>query len=406
MANPPAQTVPSQDMHTNRFSETVRVNLPGASKCVSHWDDFSREVYCVLGIPVDAIVMPALLHALEHAAADGTPFLVSTPNLNYLVNSQLDPEFREALLFSDLCPPDGMSIVWIARLIGLPIKERVAGSDMFEALKAAHYSAPRLKLFLFGGAEGVVESACRVLNESPCRLCCVGSIYPGFGTIEEMSEDHIIDEINASGADFLLAALGAKKGQLWLQRNHYRLQTPIRAHLGATINIAAGNVTRAPSFVRKSGLEWLWRIKEEPHLWRRYWIDGVTLLGLLPTRILPLAIRARWERLSGRKRKDLIIECTQDHESITLSLSGAATAWNVDKAISIFRDAVATKKTISINLSNTGMIDARFLGLLLMLRKRARKQSADVKFIAVSSRLRTIFRLNGLGFLLTLDQSK
>src|SRR5271168_1057819 len=99
-------------------------------------DDLSREVYCILGMPIDAIEMPAVMQSIETAVANAIPFIVSTPNVNFLVNSQIDLEFREPLLQSDLCPPDGMPIVWIARLMGLPIKHRIAGSDIFETLKA------------------------------------------------------------------------------------------------------------------------------------------------------------------------------------------------------------------------------------------------------------------------------
>jgi N-acetylglucosaminyldiphosphoundecaprenol N-acetyl-beta-D-mannosaminyltransferase len=240
------------------------------------------------------------------------------------------------------------------------------------------------------------------LNQSPSGLSCVGSIYPGYGSVEEMSKDCVIDHINASDADFLIATLGAKKGQLWLRRNHDRLQIPIRAHLGAAINFAAGNVRRAPSAIQKLGLEWLWRIKEEPHLWRRYWDDGRVLLRLLLTHIFPLAIRTRWQRLQGSRH--LTIKDIQNHDTITLSLSGAATDHNVDQAIDIFRNAAVSKKKIRISLSGTRMIDARFFGLFLMLRKRAKKEGANLKFIDVSSRLQALFRLNGVGFLLAPDQ--
>lgn len=98
-------------------------------------DDLAREVYCILGIPIDAIEMPATLCRVEAAAAAAEPFVLSTPNLNFLVNSQTDDEFRELLLMSDLCPPDGAPIIWIARLLGIPIRERTAGSDIFDALK-------------------------------------------------------------------------------------------------------------------------------------------------------------------------------------------------------------------------------------------------------------------------------
>src|SRR5207244_10946213 len=104
-----------------------------------------------------------------------------------------------------------------------------------------------------------------------------GVLDPGFGSVEEMSRDHIIDKVNAGAADFLAVSLGAKKGQLWLHRNHQRLTIPVRAHLGVTVNFQAGTVKRAPLRLRAWGLEWLWRIKEEPHLWRRYAHDGRVL---------------------------------------------------------------------------------------------------------------------------------
>jgi N-acetylglucosaminyldiphosphoundecaprenol N-acetyl-beta-D-mannosaminyltransferase len=376
----------------------------GVGASASYWDDLSRKVYCVLGIPIDVIDMPVLLRAVENAATEKSAFLISTPNLNFLIQSQTDPEFRETVLLSELCPADGMAIVWIARLMGLPIKERVAGSDMLEALKENYDRVPRLKLFLFGGGEGIVDAAAKALNQNPGGLSCVGFINPGFGTIEDMSQDHIIREINASNADFLIAALSARKGQLWLQHNHNRLQIPVRAHLGATVNFAAGKFRRAPPTIRKIGLEWLWRIKEEPYLWRRYWDDGRKLLGLCLTHILPLVARTRWDQLRGRKPQALRIECIQDYKSVTLTLFGAATVPNVEGAIGVFRDALAAKKHIQINLSSTCAVDARFLGLILMLRKQARKQGTELVITGVSERLRTTFRLNGAEFLLALDQ--
>jgi N-acetylglucosaminyldiphosphoundecaprenol N-acetyl-beta-D-mannosaminyltransferase len=377
----------------------------GIDASASYWDDLSRKVYCVLGIPIDAIEMPALLRAVESAAAEKAAFLISTPNLNYLIKSRRDPEFRETVLLSELCPTDGMPIIWIARLLGLPIKNRVAGSDMLEALKQNHDRVPRLKVFLFGGADGIADAAAISLNRNSGGLSCVGCINPGFGTIDDMSQDHIIRRINASGADFLIAALSASKGQLWLQRNHDRLQIPVRAHLGATVNFVAGKFRRAPFAIRTMGLEWLWRIKEEPYLWRRYWNDGGQLLGLLLTHILPLVVRTKWEKARGNKPQDLRIEGVQNSNSVTLNLFGAATASNVDIATDIFRDAVETKKEIRINLSGTRALDARFLGLILMLRKRARKQGTELKIIGVSARLQTTFRLNGAEFLLVLDRN-
>ena len=363
-------------------------------------DDLSREVYCILGMPVDAIGIHAALRRIELAAAGRTPFLISTPNLNFLVNSQLDRHFRESLILSDLCTADGMPIIWIAWLTGIPIKNRVAGSDIFDALKAEHSTAHPLKIFLFGGAEGVATAASQALNSQPSGLYCVGSLYPGFCSVEEMSRNDIIDEINSSGADFLVASLGAQKGQLWLQRNHHRLLIPVRAHLGASLNFQADTVRRAPPIMRKFGLEWLWRIKEEPYLWRRYWNDGSVLLRLLFTRVLPLAFWTWWLRLKYERRgEDLIITQADGDEYVTVRLSGPAIARHVDKAIPAFKEAIETNKRITLDFSNTRTIDARFLGLLLMLKKTLKSTGATLVFVGLSPGLERIFSLNRLDFM-------
>ena len=151
--------------------------------------------------------------------------------------------------------------------------------------------------------------------------------------------------------------------------------------------------------MRKFGLEWLWRIKEEPYLWRRYWNDGRVLLRLLFTHVLPFAFWTWWLRLKYERRgEDLIITQAHGHESVTLSLSGPANARHVDKAIPAFREAIATKKRITLDFSNTRTIDARFLGLLLMLEKNLKSTGAAVTFVGLSPGLERIFRLNRLEF--------
>jgi N-acetylglucosaminyldiphosphoundecaprenol N-acetyl-beta-D-mannosaminyltransferase len=365
-------------------------------------DDLSREVYSILGVPIDAIEMPSVLDAIDAAAAHGTPFLMSTPNLNFLVNSQTDPEFRESLLLSDLCPADGMPIIWIARLLGVPIKRRIAGSDIFEALKPRPRLGGPLKIFLFGSTEQVAATACERLNYGSIGLKCVGWLCPGFVDVDALSEDGLIDQVNGSNADFLVAALGAKKGQLWLKRNQERLQVPVRAHLGATINFQAGTVMRAPDVVQRMGLEWLWRIKEEPSLFQRYWHDGIVLLRLLLTRVIPAAIDARRGRsrlVPGRH--DFVTVLAQKDRVATLHVSGDATAGAVPKAIVAFRAAAASQKPVAVDLSQTRTVDARFLGLFLMLRKQLKGRGARLKFLGVSTRLKRQFRLNGLEYLLS-----
>jgi N-acetylglucosaminyldiphosphoundecaprenol N-acetyl-beta-D-mannosaminyltransferase len=366
-------------------------------------DDLSREVYCILGIPIDAIEMPGVLGTIDGAVAASAPFLISTPNLNYFVSSQADSDFRESLLLSDLCPPDGVPIVLIARLMGAPIKNRVAGSDILEALKLRSGPRSLLKIFIFGSTAAIAAEAAKRLNREGLGVKCVGWLCPGFGDVTEFSQDSFIDQINSSGADFLVAALSAKKGQTWLQRNHARLKVPVRAHLGATVNFQADAVKRAPLVMQNLGLEWLWRIKEEPHLFKRYAHDGGVLVFVFLSQVLPLVVSACWRRLrrGGSARHDFVIVADQEGSVATVYLRGEATVAQVAKATACFRVALATGKPVTVDLSHTQAVDARFLGLFLMLRKQLKSRQLSLKFVGLSRQLERQFRLNGLGYLLS-----
>ena len=384
-----------------RASSRSALNISTVTNSIQP-DDLSREVYGLLGIPIDVTDLATVVHKIEAAAASVAPFLISTSNLNFLVMSQFDPDFRESLLQSDLGTVDGISIFWTARLLGVPVNSRITGVDIFEALKSAHVFSRRIKVFLFGGPEGVAATACNKLNDETNGQMCAGSFYPGFCTVEEMSTDSVINIVNSSNADFLAVALGAVKGQAWLLKNQDAITIPIRAHLGATINYQAGALKRAPESFQMLGLEWLWRIKEEPLLWKRYSSDALELLTLVLTRVIPLMVVNLWQRLKvGHGEQNLLLRRTEDHKSVILSINGAATALNVREAALCFREAIAAAKDVVINFADTSVVDTRFIGLILMLSKQLKKQRRCLKFIGVPPHIERIFRLNGFGFLLS-----
>jgi N-acetylglucosaminyldiphosphoundecaprenol N-acetyl-beta-D-mannosaminyltransferase len=362
-------------------------------------DDLSREVYGLLGLPIDAVDMETVVARIRAAAANATPFLLSTPNLEFVMIGRLNQEFRESTLLSDLCPADGMPIVWISRLLGIPLRERIAGADIFDALKTMRRPGASLSVFLFGGAEGVAAKASQRINAEAGAVNCIGWLYPGFHPIEDLCRADICNAINESKADFLAVALSAGKGQPWLLRNHHNLTIPVRASLGAMINFQAGTLARAPSLVRAYGLEWLWRIKEEPYLWTRYWRNLRLLLYLLPVCVLPLAVALWWRRWNPRSR-DLLIRRRQEGPSIVISLSGAATGPTIGKAVTSFRNALAAERSITVDLSGIHAIDARFIGLLLMVRKQLRQQGLRLTLTGATWGTRLVLRLNGFDYLL------
>ena len=361
-------------------------------------DDLSRDVYCILGMPIDVIDMRGVLNKIDNAADLGSTLFFSTPNLNYLVHSHSDPEFRDALLLSDLSPADGMPIVWLAQLLGVPMRERVAGSDVFAALRSLRTAERPLRVFLFGGDEGVAAAASDSLNGARNGVVCVGWHFPGFLSVEELSQESVINAINSVEADFLVVCLGSKKGQLWLKRNLNKLRVPVRSHLGASLNFEAGKLDRAPVLMQRLGLEWLWRIKEEPYLWRRYWHDGLFLLGLIYSRVLPLMFYRLKTRTLSQGQLTVRSEMQYGHQK--LSFIGAATSINIKKIIGALRTTLSSDRGVVIDLTDVSAIDARFLGLLLVFSKMVKSNGAEMILAGVSSSLERIIRLNGADVLL------
>jgi N-acetylglucosaminyldiphosphoundecaprenol N-acetyl-beta-D-mannosaminyltransferase len=300
---------------------------------------------------------------------------------------------------SDLCTADGIAVVWLARLLGIPIKHRIAGADFLEAFRNGDDGSPPLKLYLFGGAEGIAEAAAKAINARSSRVRCVGWHYPGFGSAADMSAPETLDVINASGADLILASLGADKGQSWLISNHDKLRVPLRAHVGAAMNFEAGVLKRAPLAFQKGGLEWLWRIKEEPYLWRRYWKDGRTLVWLLAKQVLPLLIWRTWDRLLGHHRAGAAdVALVQTDRSVTVRILGPATDRQIPQISAALRQALAANLTITVDLSGTANVDARFLGLVLALRKATATRLYGIRLEGLSPKLQRLFRLHGVEF--------
>jgi N-acetylglucosaminyldiphosphoundecaprenol N-acetyl-beta-D-mannosaminyltransferase len=341
----------------------VASDTGGAHAAPTSRVDFDRPVVCILGLPFDAISVEDAVRHIRDAAFNARRCFVSTPNLNFAIAARSDEAFRDSVLRSDLSLVDGMPLVWVARLLGLPISERVSGADVFEALQA--HPGPALTVYLFGGLPGVAGRACERINARGGGVRCVGFDTPGFGSIESMSSAHQIERINASGAHFVVVALGARKGQEWIEYNAPRLTAPVLSHLGAVVNFAAGSVRRAPRWMQGIGLEWLWRIREEPALWRRYWQDGIESTRLLCTRVLPDVLRSCAPGpLSPRPRR---IERHEALHGITLALHGS---WQHHDDLGELREALTrcadgdTRPTI--DLADVTDVGNAFVALLLI----------------------------------------
>ncbi|WP_319409027.1 WecB/TagA/CpsF family glycosyltransferase [uncultured Desulfosarcina sp.] len=218
---------------------------------------------------------------IRNRAGEKRSLVMSTINVNWVVEASRNPSFRQAILNSDIVVLDGKPLLWLSKRKGHPIKEVVAGSSLIQELLVDKNTKNPLTIFLFGGEGDIAQQAMDRINSIHGGFRAVGALNPGYGSVEKMCSDEIIDAINQTEPDILLVALGAKKGTQWIEHNRQRLNAGVVSHLGATINFMAGTVQRAPFLMRKLSMEWVWRIFQEPKLFSRYAGDGLILLRLL-----------------------------------------------------------------------------------------------------------------------------
>lgn len=328
-------------------------------------DDFDRDVWCVLGLPVDVADIPAAVEAVERAIRDRRRLSFVTPNVNWLVRALAEDHARRQVLNADLSLVDGAPLVVIARLLGVPVDERVAGSDLFEALRhQPRRPGRRIRVFFLGGRDGSAKAAHDALVSDPGGVEAAGWLNPGFGDVDSMSGDDVIAGINGAEPDFVVVSLGAVKGQEWIEANGHRLTAPAIAHLGAVVDFTAGSIRRAPPWLAAIGLEWCWRIAQEPPLWRRYAGDALKLARVGVSHLAPQLHLGRCEE---HGEAGAVLE--RRAGGMVVRLSGALTRRAMRQVRIAFRQATAQGASVILDFGSTRAVDRAFLGLVLMLEK-------------------------------------
>ncbi|MEZ5649524.1 MAG: WecB/TagA/CpsF family glycosyltransferase [Burkholderiaceae bacterium] len=361
--------------------------------------NFRRRVYCIMGVPIDAHSIESARLALLDAVNGRRRYVMITPNANFIALSHRDPVFRDSLLRSDVSLADGMSLVAIARLAGLPIDQRVAGSDLFESLCEQPLEAP-VSVFLFGESNGVPEIAARRINEEAKGVVCRGWYEPAYASAEALSTDEIRSAISESQSDFLVVALGAQKGQRWIDTNIDQVNTPAVCHLGAVIKMTAGVVLRAPPVMRSLGLEWLWRIVQEPALWRRYRDDAFTLGRLIAGRLMPLALFRFVRMLDVRDRAQPQLQRVDDDRTALLRLGGDWVGADTTELRTELESIAATGMDVELDLADADDMDSALAGLLLVLRGHCLRVGAGMSVVGASRSIRSLLRMMCADYLL------
>jgi N-acetylglucosaminyldiphosphoundecaprenol N-acetyl-beta-D-mannosaminyltransferase len=257
----------------------------------------ARRRPLVLGeIRIDAVDFAEALAAVDALVAGGQGGAVFTPNVDHVMIAHEDARMREAYARVDLSVPDGMPLVWASRLLKAPLPERVAGSDLVPALleRAAERG---WSVYFLGGAPGAAQLAAELLVKRLPRLRIVGVDAPRFDpAAPRESQAEVVARIRDARPDLVFVAFGAPKQEIWIHRYRDELRPSVMLGVGASLDFLAGKVPRAPRWIARSGLEWLYRLSREPkRLWHRYLVRDPKFIWVVG--------RALRDRVTGRVPK-------------------------------------------------------------------------------------------------------
>jgi N-acetylglucosaminyldiphosphoundecaprenol N-acetyl-beta-D-mannosaminyltransferase len=221
----------------------------------------------VLDLPVDDLTMEETLDAVDRFIAAGGVHQHVVVNVSKVVQASHDPELRSVIAACDLINADGQPILWAARLLGMPLRERVTGIDLMGRLieRAAERGH---RLYLLGARPEVVAAvATRIRAEAPGAV--IAGWRDGYWSPEE--EPDVVAAIAAARPDILFVAFGSPAKERFLARWKDSIGAPFVMGVGGSFDVYAGRVKRAPAWMRRVGLEWLFRVSQEPgRMWRRY----------------------------------------------------------------------------------------------------------------------------------------
>ncbi|MCX7048505.1 MAG: WecB/TagA/CpsF family glycosyltransferase [Candidatus Sumerlaeota bacterium] len=215
-------------------------------------------------------------------AAGQAPRFAVTPNVDHIVRIQRDAEMASVYRAADLALCDSAPVLWAMRWLGRPLKERAPGSDLFPVL-CGRCAARGLRPFLLGASPGVADECARRLTMLHPNLQIAGTCAPPMGFEENPEEEkRIIEAVRSARPDLLFVAFGTPRQEKFIHRNLAAMNVSMSIGVGAAFDFYAGASRRAPAWMRRCGMEWLWRLAREPRrLYRRYLIDDLKFFGIV-----------------------------------------------------------------------------------------------------------------------------
>lgn len=244
--------------------------------------DKKRGRIKLLGIDIDNINMKETINKIELLIEKKKPSLVITPNVHHINILQKDNEFRKIYKHASLVIPDSTPLLWLSKILGIHLKERVTGSDLLP-LFSKIAGEKGYRLFFLGAAPGIAKKAAKALIQKNPGLEITGTYSPYFGFENDEKENRkIVDMIKKCSPDVLFVCLGPPKQEKWSWKHKDKINVPVIICVGAAFDFVGSKVKRAPKWIQKLGLEWFFRLCQEPRrLWKRYLIGNIIFAWLV-----------------------------------------------------------------------------------------------------------------------------
>ena len=244
-----------------------------------------RQRVDVLGSKIDVVSWVDAIDRIMSWATRRESKYVCACNVHVVVTAKRDVHLAQAIEHADLATPDGMPIAWRLRRAGFRDQKRINGPDLMLQLcrRAGQDGIP---IFLFGSATTTLAALRTKLLARCPNLRIAGTYSPPFRKFSEAEDAEIAAMINASGAGIVFVGLGCPKQELWMEQEHGKIEA-VMIGVGAAFDYHAGTLTRAPGWMRNSGLEWLFRLAAEPRrLWRRYLVTNSVFIAAMTAQMI------------------------------------------------------------------------------------------------------------------------
>jgi N-acetylglucosaminyldiphosphoundecaprenol N-acetyl-beta-D-mannosaminyltransferase len=350
----------------------------------------------LLGLPFHDLTLAETLDFCTQAMLDQQSRYMVTANVDFTTQAYEDPDLKRIVFFADRVVCDGMPLVWLSRIFGHPLRERVAGSDMVPRLleicgKAGH------GVYFFGSDMATLQEAKGIVEQRYPGLRVVGLDSPPMGAVIEWDNDGLCQRMRASGAKLLLVCLGCPKQERWICAHHGETGIPLSIGVGASLDFFTGKQIRAPRWMQVTGLEWFWRMAGDPkRLASRYGRDLIFL------------VRAAWRQALSQRRRKVLGETAREQrppepelDAATLPVTrlewhgvlqrGSLTGAPVPELIST---------PVLLNAARITLMDSSGLGQLARLARACRTAGQLLVVVAPSPAFKTSVAAAHMDFLM------